>query len=153
MADKIKVLYVDDEINNLVAFKAAFRQYFDILTAGSAQEGMDILEKEEIHVVLTDQRMPGIKGVGFLEAIIEKYPDPVRMMLTGYSDIEAVIDAVNKTHIFRYITKPWNEEELIEAVKEGYRLYLRNRERKELISKLTRANEQLEFMLRERLID
>lgn len=153
MADKIKVLYVDDEINNLVAFKASFRQHFDILTASSAQEGMDILGKEEIHVVLTDQRMPGVKGVGFLQSIIEKYPDPVRMMLTGYADIEAVIDAVNKTHIYRYITKPWNNDELVEAVKEGYRLYLRNQERKELISKLTRTNEQLEFMLRERLIN
>lgn len=153
MADKIKVLYVDDEINNLVAFKANFRQHFDILTASSAQEGMDILGKEEIHVVLTDQRMPGVKGVGFLQSIIEKYPDPVRMMLTGYADIEAVIDAVNKTHIYRYITKPWNNDELVEAVKEGYRLYLRNQERKELISKLTRTNEQLEFMLRERLIN
>lgn len=149
---KIKVLYVDDEVNNLVAFKANFRQLFQVFTASSAQEGTDILDKEEIHVVITDQRMPGVKGVGFLESIIEKYPDPVRMLLTGYSDIEAVIDAVNKTHIFRYITKPWKNEELIEAIEEGYRVYLRNKERKELISKLTRTNEQLEFMLREKLI-
>ncbi len=149
---KIKVLYVDDEVNNLVAFKANFRQRFQIFTAASAQEGTDILDKEDIHVIITDQRMPGVKGVGFLESIIEKYPDPVRMLLTGYSDIEAVIDAVNKTHIFRYITKPWKNEELIEAIEEGYRVYLRNKERKELISKLTRTNEQLEFMLREKLI-
>lgn len=149
---KIKVLYVDDEVNNLVAFKANFRQLFQIFTASSAQEATDILDKEDIHVILTDQRMPGVKGVGFLESILEKYPDPVRMLLTGYSDIEAVIDAVNKTHIFRYITKPWKNEELIEAIEEGYRVYLRNKERKELISKLTRTNEQLEFMLREKLI-
>ena len=149
---KIKVLYVDDEVNNLVAFKANFRQRFEIFTASSAQEGTDILDKEDIHVIITDQRMPGVKGVGFLESIIEKYPDPVRMLLTGYSDIEAVIDAVNKTHIFRYITKPWKNEELIEAIEEGYRVYLRNKERKELIAKLTRTNEQLEFMLRQKLI-
>ncbi len=149
---KIKVLYVDDEVNNLVAFKANFRQLFQIFTASSAQEGTDILDKEDIHVIITDQRMPGVKGVGFLESILEKYPDPVRMLLTGYSDIEAVIDAVNKTHIYSYITKPWKNEELIEAIEDGYRVYLRNKERKELISKLTRTNEQLEFMLREKLI-
>ncbi|MDZ4844678.1 MAG: response regulator [Chitinophagales bacterium] len=149
---KIKVLYVDDEVNNLVAFKANFRQLFQIFTASSAQEGTDILDKEDIHVIITDQRMPGVKGVGFLESILERYPDPVRMLLTGYSDIEAVIDAVNKTHIYSYITKPWKNEELIEAIEDGYRVYLRNKERKELISKLTRTNEQLEFMLREKLI-
>lgn len=149
---KIRVLYVDDEVNNLVTFKANFRQRFEIFTASSAQEGMDILEKETVHVIITDQRMPGVKGVSFLESILEKYPDPLRMLLTGYSDIEAVIDAVNKTHIYKYITKPWKNEELAEAIEEGYRLYQRNMERKELIAKLTRTNEQLEFMLREKLI-
>lgn len=149
---KIKVLYVDDEVNNLVAFKANFRQRFAIFTASSAQEATAILDKEEIHVVVTDQRMPGVKGVSFLASILEKYPDPVRMLLTGYSDIEAVIDAINKTHIYKYIMKPWKNEELVEAIEEGYRLYQRNKERKELISKLTRTNEQLEFMLREKLI-
>ena len=149
---KIKVLYVDDETNNLVAFKANFRTQYEIFTASSAQEGMEVLDKEDIHVVITDQRMPGIKGVAFLELIVEKYPDPVRMLLTGYSDIEAVIDAVNKTHIYKYVTKPWKNEELAEAIEECYKVYLRNKERKELISKLTRTNEQLEFMLRERLI-
>lgn len=148
----ISVLYVDDEINNLVAFTANFRQHFKIFTAASAQEGLEILEKEEIHVIITDQRMPGMKGVGFLEAVAEKFPEPVRIMLTGYSDIEAVIEAVNKTHIYKYITKPWKEEELTAAIEDAYRVYQRNKERKELISKLTRANEQLEFMLRDKLI-
>lgn len=149
---KIKVLYVDDEVNNLVAFKANFRQRYEIFTASSAEEATKILDKEEVHVVITDQRMPGVKGVTFLESILEQYPDPVRMLLTGYSDIEAVIDAINKTHIYKYIMKPWKNEELVEAIEEGYRLYQRNKERKELISKLTRTNEQLEFMLREKLI-
>ncbi len=149
---KIKVLYVDDETNNLVSFKAAFRQDFEILTATSAQEGLEILEKEEVHVIITDQRMPGIKGVSFLESIVENYPEPVRMMLTGYSDLEAVIEAINKTHIYKYITKPWKEDELKLAIQEAHRLYQRNKERKETIAKLQRTNEQLEFMLREKLI-
>ena len=149
---RIRVLYVDDESNNLIAFKASFRQQFDVFTASSAQEGVDVLDKEDIHIIITDQRMPGIKGVSFLESILEKHPDPVRMILTGYSDIEAVIEAVNKTHIYKYITKPWKKEELIEAIEEGYRVYVKNKERKELITKLSRTNEQLEFMLREKLI-
>jgi response regulator RpfG family c-di-GMP phosphodiesterase len=154
MADqkKIRILYVDDEVNNLVAFKANFRKLYEVFTASSAQEGMDILDKEDVHIIITDQRMPGIKGVGFLESVIEKHPDPVRMLLTGYSDIEAVIDAVNKTHIYRYITKPWKQEDLIQAIEDGYRVYQKNKERKELITKLSRTNEQLEFMLREKLI-
>lgn len=149
---KIRILYVDDEVNNLVAFKANFRKLYEIFTASSAQEGMDILDTEDIHIIITDQRMPGIKGVGFLESVIEKHPDPVRMMLTGYSDIEAVIEAVNKTQIYRYITKPWKQEDIIKAVEDGFRVYQKNKERKELITKLSRTNEQLEFMLREKLI-
>ena len=135
-----------------MAFKASFRKQFEIFTASSSEEGIKILETEEIHVIITDQRMPGQTGVAFLESIIERFPDPVRMLLTGHSDIETVIDAINKTHIYRYITKPWKEEELVKAIEEGYNSYHRSKERKELISKLTRTNEQLEFMLREKLI-
>ena len=149
---KVKVLYVDDEVNNLVAFKANFRDRYEIFTASSAAEGRALLDKEEIHIILTDQRMPGERGVSFLESLKDTHPDPVRMLLTGYADIEAVIDAVNKTQIYKYITKPWKNEELIEAIEAGYRVYCKNKERKELISKLKRTNEQLEFMLREKLI-
>lgn len=149
---KIKVLYVDDEVNNLVAFKAAFRQRFEIFTAPAAQEGLEILDRESVHVILSDQRMPGIKGVSFLEAVLEKHPEPVRMLLTGYSDLEAVIEAINKTHIYRYITKPWKEEDVIKAIEDAFNAYQKNKERKEMIADLKRTNEQLEFMLREKLI-
>lgn len=147
---KIRVLYVDDEVNNLVAFTASFRKQYEIFTATSAQDGLDILEKEEIHVVITDQRMPGVRGVDFLKMVIEKYPDPARMLLTGYSDIEALIDAVNTTHIFKCLAKPWNRKEVMEAVEDGYKAYLKNKEKRELLQ-LKRTNEQLEFILREKL--
>ena len=152
MSQKIRVLYVDDEINNLVSFKANFRYLYEIFTASSACEGLDIIGKEDIHVVVTDQRMPGIKGVAFLELVTEQYPDLVKMVLTGYSDIEAIIDAVNKGHIYKYITKPWNSKELVEAIGECYDVYFGNVEKRDVISKLKQSNEQLELILREKLI-
>ena len=152
MSDKIRVLYVDDEINNLIGFKGNFRQHYEVFTASSAKEGMEVLEKEEVHVVVADQRMPKVSGVEFLKSIIEKYPEPVRVLLSGYTDMEAVVEAVNKAHIYRHIGKPVKEEEIAEAIDESYRHYSSNREQKELISTLSRANEQLEFMLREKLI-
>lgn len=97
---KIRMLYVD-EVNNLVTFMANFRRQFELFTAASAREGMELLAKEEIHVIITDKRMPGIRGVAFLEWVVEKYPDVARILLTGYSAMEAVIVAINKTHEFK----------------------------------------------------
>src|SRR5690349_20899166 len=110
-ADKIGILYVDDEVNNLTAFKATFRSSYNIFTAQSAEEGIKLLEEkiDQIQLIITDQRMPGMTGVEFLASIVEKYPEPIRILLTGYSDIHAVVDAVNKGQIYYYISKPWEE--------------------------------------------
>ena len=121
--DKIKVLYIDDEVENLNAFKAAFRRQFDVHLGNSADEGMEILKKEPIEVVISDQRMPNKTGVDFFEAIVNVYPNPIRILLTGYSDINAVIDAVNKGHIYRYVTKPWSEYDLKLTIENAYHLY------------------------------
>ena len=96
---KISVLYVDDEINNLNSFKAAFRRDFNILIATSGREGLELLKHNVVHVIITDQRMPEMTGVDFLIEVLKDYSDPVRILLTGYTDITAVIDAVNKGHI------------------------------------------------------
>src|SRR5437899_9131593 len=108
----VNILYIDDEIHNLNAFRASFRRLYNVFIAESAEEGKIILEKNDIHIIITDQRMPKITGIEFLESIIKKYPDPIRMLLTGYSDITAVVDAINKGQVYRYISKPWNDEEL-----------------------------------------
>ena len=93
--EKIKVLYVDDEANNLVGFKATFRLDYNVFVANSADEGIDMLEKNpDIKVILCDQRMPGKTGVQFFEEVSARYPAPVRMLLTGYTDIESVINAI-----------------------------------------------------------
>jgi len=152
MSEKIKVLYIDDEQNNLFSFKAVFRTDFKITVAISADEALKKLEQESFHVIITDQRMPGMTGVEFLESILDKYPHPVRILLTGYTDINAVIDAVNKGKIFHYLSKPWDEEELRQTIRTAFDLYRAREDQKEITEKLTHTNEQLEFLIRQKLI-
>ena len=121
--EKIKVLYIDDEIGNLNAFKASFRRQFDIQTAISADEGYQILKKNPIEVVISDQRMPGKSGVDFFESILDLHPNPIRILLTAYSDIDAVIDAINRGRVYRYVTKPWDNYDLKLTIENAYHLY------------------------------
>lgn len=150
--EKIRVLYVDDEVHNLQSFKAAFRRDFEVFTAESASEGREILGEIEVKIIITDQRMPETTGVEFLESIIPQYPEPIRILLTGYTDIQAVIDAINKGKIYHYITKPWDEEQLRNIINNAYEVFSLRAENKELIKSLIRVNEQLEFLLRQRLL-
>jgi len=152
MPNKISILYVDDELNNLISFKAAFRIKYNILTAISGEEAINILKKHEVNIIITDQRMPQMTGVEFLENILHEYPDPVRVLLTGYADMNAVIDAINKGKIFHYLTKPWNEAELDMAITKAYEVYKMRMDEKQMNQKLTISNEQLEFLLRQKLL-
>lgn len=149
---KINLLYVDDEVNNLVAFKANFRTFCEVHTAESAEDGFKILRNNKIHVIITDQRMPNMTGVEFLEQVIKEFPEPIRILLTGYSDIQAVIEAINKGQVYRYIMKPCIMDELKITITNAYEVYALKEENRELMKSLLRANEQLEFMLRQRLL-
>ncbi len=112
------VLYIDDEEGNLDAFKAAFRREYVIYTANSALEGLQLLSKHsDIQIIISDQRMPQITGVEFFQKILPIYPEKVRILLTGYSDIEVVIDAINKGEVFRFIDKPWDQDGVRMAVR------------------------------------
>lgn len=133
---KFNVLYVDDEENNLISFRAAFRREYQVYTALSADEGINILHQEKVPIIITDQRMPGITGVQFLEKVIPEFPDTVRMILTGYSDIEAIIQAINTGRVFRYITKPWDETELKMTIDNAIALYQLQQNNKQLIQQL-----------------
>ncbi len=125
--DKIKVLYIDDEQNNLVGFKATFRFDYTIFIASDVQQAYTYLKANpDICIVLCDQRMPEITGSKFFEEMREEYPEPVRMLITGYADIESVIEAVNKGHIFRYIKKPWTDADVRSAIEEGKKYYISN---------------------------
>jgi response regulator RpfG family c-di-GMP phosphodiesterase len=153
MSDKkIDILYVDDEENNLVSFKATFRLKYNVLIASSADAAIKILESKPVEIIITDQRMPQMTGIEFLEKIIDKYPDPIRILLTGYADMNAVIDAVNKGKIFHYLSKPWSEQELSESIKKAFEVFQSNKEIKEMNSKLAVSNDQLEFLLRQKLL-
>ncbi len=150
---KINVLYVDDEEHNLTSFKASFRRIFKVFTAISASEAREILKEQKVEIIITDQRMPNETGVEFLQSIIEEYPDPIRMLLTGYSDIEAVIDSINKGQVYKYITKPWNDHELQVNIENAHEVFRLREENKDLMERLKKANEQLEFYLRQKLLD
>jgi response regulator RpfG family c-di-GMP phosphodiesterase len=148
----INVLYVDDEENNLLAFKAAFRRNFTVFTAISADEGQKILGENEIHVLITDQRMPGTLGTELLAQAVKDYPDHIRILLTGFSDIEAIKDAINRGQIYHYLQKPWNNDELKETIENAYKIYHLKKKQQELSQQLLTTNEQLEFMLRQKLL-
>ncbi|MDF3078420.1 MAG: response regulator [Sphingobacteriaceae bacterium] len=149
---KITVLYVDDEENNLISFKATFRMKYNVLTAISGDEALKILGSKPVEIIITDQRMPNMTGIEFLEQVLEKYPNPMRMLLTGYADMNAVIDAVNKGKIFHYMAKPWVEEELDKAIDKAYEAYMERENLKDENGKLAVSNDQLEFLLRQKLL-
>lgn len=113
-AKKIKILYVDDEDINLRIFKNVFRREFEIHVASSAKEALDYLENNDVEVILTDQRMPNMTGVEFLEQVTKRYPIPLpsRLIVSGYSSPEVVKEAFDKFHLFQFISKPWDKQEL-----------------------------------------
>jgi len=150
--DRIKVLYIDDEVENLRSFKAVFRREFEVELAESGAQGIELFQSFRPDVVITDQRMPRMTGIELLEAIQKVNSAPIRMLLTGYSDISAVIDAINRGQVYRYLTKPWNEGELRNAIHSAFEVYELRRRNAELLKALERANEQLEFLLRQKLL-
>lgn len=148
----INVLYIDDEPNNITSFKAAFRRVFNIFTAESAEEGRKILETETIHVILSDQRMPKMTGIEFFQSILETHPDPIRILITGYADINAVIDAINVGQVYKYLSKPWNEDEVKNTIFKSFEVLELRRQNRELTEKLMDANKKLEFLARQGLL-
>lgn len=149
---KISVLYVDDEENNLFSFKATFRIKYNVHTAINGDAALEIVKKKPIDIIITDQRMPEMTGVEFLEKVIDINAEPIRILLTGYSDMSAVIDAVNKGKIFHYLTKPWDEKELDDTIQRAYQIYSDRKSAMEKFSQLELSNEQLEFLLRQKLL-
>ncbi len=150
--NKINVLYLDDEENNLFSFKATFRFKYNVFTALTGAEALDIIRNNDIEVIITDQRMPEMTGVEFLEKVIKIKPEPMRILLTGYTDMGAVVDAINKGKIFHYLNKPWKEEELSQTINRAFEIYQNKMNIIDQKSKLEISNEQLEFLLRQRLL-
>src|SRR6266404_402515 len=132
---KFAILYVDDEEKSLKYFARAFEDQFRIFTASNAQDGYKLLEQhqDEIGLLMTDQRMPGEKGVWLLEKARQLRPRIIRILATAFSDMEAAIAAVNTGAIYRYITKPWDPPQLETTLKRGLEFFLVQRERDQLL--------------------
>jgi putative nucleotidyltransferase with HDIG domain len=115
------VLFVDDEVNILKALQRLLRvEDMNVLCASRASEALELLEKHPAQVVVTDQRMPEMSGVDFLAQVRDRHPDMVRMMLTGYTEMNVAVDAINRGEIYRLITKPWNDDELRATVRQAF---------------------------------
>jgi response regulator RpfG family c-di-GMP phosphodiesterase len=117
MMSDLSVLYIDDESENLVLLKYLFTDEFLIRTALNYEEAVRLLEiHDDIKIILCDQRMPGKKGVDILEEFYNRYPDKLRILITAYSDIQVITDAVNRAKIFHYIPKPIDENNFKEVI-------------------------------------
>jgi len=157
---KYTILFVDDEESNLNVFQTTFKWYYKVFVAISAKEGLEILEKEKIDMIITDQRMPEMTGVEFLKKVIPEYPDIVRIIITAYSDMEAVAYAINEAGIYQYIQKPWDADEMRHVLQKAFVSFQLHQDNKKLITdledankSLKEANEGLEAKVQERTVE
>lgn len=123
---KLTLLIVDDEEEITKMLARMFRRDFNVVTATGGQDGLKKFDEHRPELILSDQRMRGMTGIEMLRAMKEKEPGTVRILITGFADIDVVIEALNHKLLHRYVTKPWDNSELIEIVKEAKALYLKN---------------------------
>lgn len=142
---KVRILYVDDEEINLQAFRSTFKKHYDLFLAASAKEARDILTENQVDIIITDQRMPLETGLDFFESINKKYPDPIRILLTAYTDMHMVNEAIEKKLIYHYLTKPWDEGYLKNIIRNAYEIYSLRWLNKQLEKELAEAKELLEI--------
>jgi len=130
------ILYVDDDVSNLVVFEAALKTEFEIITASSGEQALEILNGREVAVLLVDQRMPGMTGVEVFEATKDLYPDTIRILITAYSDLKDAVAAINRGQIRRYLRKPWDPEELKAVMRESLEVYQTRRKIRDLETRM-----------------
>ncbi len=144
------LLVVDDEVEVATSIADQLRRGYRVLTASSADEALRVLAEENVSVIVTDQRMPGKTGVELLAEAARTKPDVVRILLTGYSDIEAVIQAVNQGRVYHYLTKPWDPHQLETVLRKAFEHQALVRANRALLEELRQANAELEQRVRER---
>jgi len=158
LATSYTVLVVDDEPNVLRSIQRLFRREpLRVLTTTDPHEALALLEREPVHVIMADQRMPGMTGIQLVQQVKERRPDVMRIVFTGYVDMNTAIDAINKGEVFRFVTKPWQDEDLKQVVRQAltqYELVAENRKLMNLIERqnlrLRQLNQQLEEEIAER---
>jgi len=144
-----KILIVDDEVANLRLLERIFCHDFKVVAASSGAEAMRILEQFEVALIITDQRMPGMTGIELLKRTASLRPHTVRIILTGYTDVEALVEAINCGQVYKYVTKPWNNDELRLTVKRAIQHYEMNKSRHELALTNERLVSKMKSMTRE----
>lgn len=145
MEERVKILCVDDEVNVLRALERMFMDDdYEILTCSSAEEGLATLEKvQPIHIVISDYRMPIMNGVDFLREVCKHWPDTIRIVLSGYADTAAIVSAINDGQIYKFIPKPWNEDEVRVTIVNAIERYFLHQHNVQLLAELTRKNDEL----------
>ncbi|GAB4355013.1 MAG: sigma-54 dependent transcriptional regulator [Gammaproteobacteria bacterium] len=136
MGDRATILVVDDEVRSQETLRRTLEEEFEVLTASSADEAREILERDWVHVILCDQRMPGTDGVTFLREVREKWPEIVRIIISGYTDTGDIIAGINEAGIYQYITKPWHPDTLLLTVRAAAHLQYLQRENQRLALEL-----------------
>ena len=119
MSDPATVMFVDDDARVLRSLKALFRGHYKVITVDDGKDALEISKQERVHVVVSDQRMPNMLGVELLAQLKDISPNTMRLLLTGYSDVPAVLDSINKGEVFRYVTKPWEVDDITQVVEEA----------------------------------
>lgn len=132
------ILAVDDEPANLRMLERLLRKDYLILTATSGEEALDILRREAIDLIITDQRMPGMSGTDLLRESLRTSPHSARIILTGYTDIEAIIDAINTSRVYKFVSKPWDPISLKAIIEDALDEHRRQMEMKKLVEDLTK---------------
>jgi len=142
--DKDKILYIDDEQPNLVTFSAVFRRKYKVLTAPTLSKGRQLLEENpEVKVIISDQNMREGTGVDFFYSIKNSHPNIIRIILTGFSDQQAMYDGINKANVYRFLTKPWNEIDIAKTIESGIELYNNRQSIKTKNAELEKAYNEL----------
>ena len=138
------LLIVDDEESILKSLQRLFRkQPFQVLLASSPEEALDLFNANEVSVVLSDQRMPGMNGSEFLKRVRTTHPESIRIIMSGYTELDSITSAINDGAVFKFLTKPWNDEQLIEHIHEAFEIYNLRRNNHRLNEALQEANRQL----------
>lgn len=149
-AQKCSLLIVDDEPYILPALTGLLAAEFDITTASCAETAQAIFARQSVDIILTDQRMPGQTGIQLLEWVRQHYPHTVRLLMTGYAELEDTIDAINRSQVYHYLLKPWRPEELLQVLRNAAEKRLLERSRDQLLEQLRQLNSELEQRVRER---
>ena len=139
------LLVVDDEENIIRSLRRLFRQEpFTVLTANSGSEGLEILEKQSVSVILSDQRMPGMIGSDFLKIVKDRYPHTIRIVMSGYTELESITSAINDGAVFKFLLKPWEDEKLLAHIRDAFSYHDLKSNNILLAEELKRANANLE---------